>query len=97
MHRELCGFIFFGDSSLTIYEFRQFGQRSSALPLVPRAVYSHPVGRRKGEQYDISHIKKVAAVVQAYMEESGWKEGGREGGRESEGSREEKRLHTALS
>ena len=27
VHRELCGFFFLADSSLTVYEFRQFGQK----------------------------------------------------------------------
>ena len=27
VHRELCGFFFLSDSSLTIYEFRQFGRK----------------------------------------------------------------------
>lgn len=59
VHRELCGFMFLGDESMTIYEFRQFGQRLSALPLIPRAVYHHPVGRRCGEKYELRQIKKV--------------------------------------
>ncbi|XP_019851870.1 PREDICTED: calcyphosin-2-like [Amphimedon queenslandica] len=58
VHRELCGFFFLSDGSLTIYEFRQFGQRVSALPLIPRAVYQFPKGRREGEQYNITHIRK---------------------------------------
>ncbi len=60
LHRELCGFFFLADSSLTIYEFRRFGQKFSALPLIPRAVYKHPVGKRTGEIYEIRHIKKVS-------------------------------------
>lgn len=63
VHRELCGFIFLEDSSLTVYEFRQFGQRSSALPLVPRAVYCHPKGKRKGHKYEICHIHKVVLLA----------------------------------
>ena len=59
VHRELCGFMFLSDESMTIYEFRQFGQRLSALPLIPRAVYHHPVGRRNGEKYELHQIKKV--------------------------------------
>lgn len=27
VHRELCGFYFLADGSITIYEFRQFGKR----------------------------------------------------------------------
>ena len=59
VHRELCGFMFLSDESMTIYEFRQFGQRLSALPLIPRAVYHHPVGRRNGDKYELRQIKKV--------------------------------------
>lgn len=62
IHRELCGFLFLADGSLTIYEFRQFGQRISALPLIPRSVYKHPLGKRCGEIYEIRHIKKGATL-----------------------------------
>ena len=27
VHRELCGFFFLADGSLTVYEFRQFGKK----------------------------------------------------------------------
>ena len=27
IHRELCGFYFLADGSITIYEFRQFGKK----------------------------------------------------------------------
>ena len=90
VHRELCGFFFLSDSSLTIYEFRQFGQRYctictllvhyslllllslslflsslrvSALPLLPRGVYRFPKGKREGEQYNITHIRKVSSLL----------------------------------
>lgn len=31
VHRELCGFFILNDGTLTIYEFRQFGQRLIAF------------------------------------------------------------------
>ena len=27
VHRELCGFFFLSDGSITVYEFRQFGKK----------------------------------------------------------------------
>ncbi|CAI8044335.1 Calcyphosin-2 [Geodia barretti] len=58
MHRELCGFFFLSDGSITVYEFRRFGKKSSALPLVQRKVYCHQVGHRRGEPYQINFIRK---------------------------------------
>uniref|UniRef100_A0A8D0GPW2 Calcyphosine 2 n=1 Tax=Sphenodon punctatus TaxID=8508 RepID=A0A8D0GPW2_SPHPU len=53
--RELIGFFFTYDKSLTIYEYRQFGKnRTNALPFIPKGVYSHQGGQRKGKQYDLS-------------------------------------------
>uniref|UniRef100_W5NHE1 Calcyphosine 2 n=1 Tax=Lepisosteus oculatus TaxID=7918 RepID=W5NHE1_LEPOC len=52
--RELIGFFFAFDKSLTIYEYRHFGKnRSSALPLIQKGSYSHQHGRRKGVQFGI--------------------------------------------
>ncbi|XP_032893903.1 calcyphosin-2 isoform X2 [Amblyraja radiata] len=52
--RQLIGFFFAFDKSLTVYEYRQFGKnRTNALPLIQRGVYCHHYGRRKGRQYDI--------------------------------------------
>lgn len=45
--RELCGFYFIIDNTMTIYEFRQFGQRSSALPFIQRRPYRHIQGEMK--------------------------------------------------
>ncbi|KAJ7329836.1 hypothetical protein JRQ81_016010 [Phrynocephalus forsythii] len=50
--RELIGFFFIYDKSLTVYEYRQFGKnRTNALPFIQKGVYSHQCGQRKGRQY----------------------------------------------
>ena len=54
--RELCGFYFVGDSTMTIYEFRQFGQRSSALPFLQRRPYKHLFGELRDEQVLVGDI-----------------------------------------
>lgn len=52
--RELIGFFFGFDKSLTVYEYRHFGKnRSNALPFIQKGAYSHQHGRRKGMQYQI--------------------------------------------
>ncbi|XP_064417834.1 calcyphosin-2 isoform X2 [Latimeria chalumnae] len=52
--RELIGFFFAFDNSITIYEYRHFGKnRSNALPFIQKRIYSHQSGRRKGKQYVI--------------------------------------------
>ncbi|XP_068046350.1 calcyphosin-2 isoform X1 [Anomalospiza imberbis] len=53
--RELIGFFFACDKSLTVYEFRQFGKnRTNALPFIQKGVYQHQRGQRKGKSYDLS-------------------------------------------
>ncbi|KFP60188.1 Calcyphosin-2, partial [Cariama cristata] len=53
--RELIGFFFVCDGSLTVYEFRQFGKnRTNALPFIQKGVYQHQRGQRKGKAYDLS-------------------------------------------
>ncbi|KAM9246342.1 calcyphosin-2 [Leptosomus discolor] len=53
--RELIGFFFACDRSLTVYEFRQFGRnRTNALPFIQKGVYQHQRGQRKGKAYDLS-------------------------------------------
>ena len=54
--RELCGFYFVGDNTMTIYEFRQFGQRSSALPFLQRRPYKHMIGELRDEQVLVGDI-----------------------------------------
>ncbi|XP_005884194.1 PREDICTED: calcyphosin-2 isoform X2 [Myotis brandtii] len=52
--RELVGFFFIHDQSLTIYEYRQFGKnRTNVLPFIKKNTYSHQCGRRKGKQYQL--------------------------------------------
>ncbi|XP_072124240.1 calcyphosin-2 isoform X6 [Mobula birostris] len=52
--RELIGFFFAFDKSLTVYEYRQFGKnRTNALPFIQRGIYCHCYGRRKKRQYDV--------------------------------------------
>ncbi|XP_032710650.1 calcyphosin-2 isoform X4 [Lontra canadensis] len=52
--RELVGFFFAHDQSLTIYEYRQFGKnRTSVLPFIQKNIYNHQCGRRKGKQYQL--------------------------------------------
>mgnify|MGYP002804121021 FL=1 len=55
-HRELNGFYFPADDTLTVYEFRQFGSRSSALPFIQRGKYYHAKGRTKDEPYSYQDI-----------------------------------------
>ncbi|XP_053111724.1 calcyphosin-2 isoform X2 [Hemicordylus capensis] len=53
--RELIGFFFAYDKSLTLYEYRQFGKnRTNALPFIQKGVYSHQRGQRKGKQYTLN-------------------------------------------
>ncbi|XP_051651884.1 calcyphosin-2 isoform X4 [Manacus candei] len=55
--RELIGFFFACDRSLTVYEFRQFGRnRTSALPFIQKGVYRHQRGQRKGKAYDLGDL-----------------------------------------
>ncbi|XP_075351853.1 calcyphosin-2 isoform X1 [Mycteria americana] len=52
--RELIGFFFACDRSLTVYEFRQFGKnRTNALPFIQKGVYQHQRGQKKGKAYDL--------------------------------------------
>ncbi|KAL4660235.1 calcyphosin-2 isoform X1 [Arapaima gigas] len=52
--RELIGFFFTYDKTLTVYEYRHFGKnRANALPFLPKGCYIHQCGRRAGLQYDI--------------------------------------------
>ncbi|KAM6216426.1 calcyphosin-2 [Rhynchocyon petersi] len=52
--RELIGFFFAHDQSLTIYEYRQFGKnRTNVLPFIKKNIYRHQRGRRKGKQYQL--------------------------------------------
>ncbi|XP_062423898.1 calcyphosin-2 isoform X2 [Rhea pennata] len=53
--RELIGFFFVYDRSITVYEFRQFGKnRTNALPFIQKGIYQHQQGQKKGKAYDLS-------------------------------------------
>ncbi|KAF4010097.1 hypothetical protein G4228_001383 [Cervus hanglu yarkandensis] len=55
--RELVGFFFTHDQSLTIYEYRQFGKnRTNVLPFIQKNIYCHQCGRRKGKQYRLGDL-----------------------------------------
>ncbi|XP_064617965.1 calcyphosin-2-like isoform X3 [Liolophura sinensis] len=54
--RELTGFFFHVDGSLTIYEFKQFGKSAKALPFIPRGQYTFARGRRLQEPYTLTDI-----------------------------------------
>ncbi|XP_072002848.1 calcyphosin-2 isoform X2 [Engystomops pustulosus] len=52
--RELIGFFFAHDKSLTIYEYRQFGKnRTNALPFIQKGIYVHKSGKRRGKPYGV--------------------------------------------
>nr|XP_045008859.1 calcyphosin-2 isoform X2 [Jaculus jaculus] len=52
--RELIGFFFIRDKSLTVYEYRRFGKnRTNVLPFIQKNIYIHQCGRRKGQQYQL--------------------------------------------
>ncbi|XP_070611833.1 calcyphosin-2 isoform X2 [Erythrolamprus reginae] len=53
--RELIGFYFTCDKSLTIYEYRKFGKnRTNALPFILKGVYMHQRGQNKGKPYNLN-------------------------------------------
>ncbi|XP_065841487.1 calcyphosin-2-like [Oscarella lobularis] len=57
IHRQLCGFYFAQDSTLTIYEFRQLSSRASALPLIQRGSYQHGRGPKRGKPISVIDIR----------------------------------------
>ncbi|XP_008255030.2 calcyphosin-2 isoform X4 [Oryctolagus cuniculus] len=62
--RELIGFFFTHDQSLTIYEYRQFGKnRTNVLPFIQKSIYSHQCGRRKGKQYQVGDFYTGATLT----------------------------------
>ncbi|CAL1546121.1 unnamed protein product [Lymnaea stagnalis] len=54
--RELTGFFFDFDKTLTVYEFRQFGKSAKAMPFIYRGQYRHKSGPKSGLPYSISDI-----------------------------------------
>nr|XP_012606482.1 calcyphosin-2 isoform X4 [Microcebus murinus] len=62
--RELIGFFFTHDQSLTVYEYRQFGKnRTSVLPFIHKNIYHHQCGRRKGKQYQLGDFYVGATLT----------------------------------
>ncbi|XP_046845226.1 calcyphosin-2-like [Xenia sp. Carnegie-2017] len=55
-HRELNGFYFPSDGTLTVYEFRQFGSRYSAIPFIQHGKYHHVKGKTKDQLYTYQDI-----------------------------------------
>ncbi|XP_018428183.1 PREDICTED: calcyphosin-2 [Nanorana parkeri] len=62
--RELIGFFFAHDKSITIYEYHQFGRnRTQALPFIQKGIYSHKCGRRKGKPYELDDFYSGANLT----------------------------------
>ncbi|KAL6032792.1 hypothetical protein STEG23_013021 [Scotinomys teguina] len=62
--RELIGFFFAHDQSLTVYEYRKFGKnRTNVLPFIKKGVYSHQCGRRRGKQYQLGDFYTGATLT----------------------------------
>ncbi|XP_048404810.2 calcyphosin-2 isoform X2 [Stegostoma tigrinum] len=62
--RELIGFFFAFDKSVTVYEHRHFGKnRTKALPFIQRGIYCHQHGRRKRRQYDVGDFNVGANLT----------------------------------
>ncbi|KAL2309677.1 hypothetical protein Nmel_005894 [Mimus melanotis] len=57
--RELTGFSFACDKSLTVYEFQQFG-KNRHMPCLShqKGVYQHQRGLKKGKAYDLKSVKQ---------------------------------------
>lgn len=54
--RELTGFFFVNDNTMTIYEYKQFGKSGKALPFIAKGTYCHPCGRRRGKPVTLADI-----------------------------------------
>ncbi|XP_072257483.1 calcyphosin-2 isoform X2 [Pyxicephalus adspersus] len=62
--RELIGFFFDHDKSVTIYEYHQFGKnRTNALPFIQKGVYYHKYGCRKGKPYELDDFYSGANLT----------------------------------
>lgn len=56
--RDLFGFFFLQDHTVTVYEFRTFGKNNfKALPFITRGEYQHQNGRRKGKNITSNDIQ----------------------------------------
>ncbi|KAK0052843.1 calcyphosin-2 [Biomphalaria pfeifferi] len=60
--RELTGFYFAFDKTLTVYEFRQFGKSAKAMPFIYCGQYIHSSGPKSGLPYSISDIYSGATL-----------------------------------
>ncbi|XP_005098660.3 calcyphosin-2 [Aplysia californica] len=54
--KELTGFYFACDKTLTVYEFRQFGKSAKAMPFIYRGQYCHKSGPKQGRPFGLSDI-----------------------------------------
>ncbi|KAK6191534.1 hypothetical protein SNE40_003198 [Patella caerulea] len=54
--RELTGFFFSVDNTLTIYEFKQFGKSAKAMPFINRGMYHYLKGPLKDEPITLTDI-----------------------------------------
>ncbi|XP_075065646.1 calcyphosin-2 [Mixophyes fleayi] len=62
--RELIGFFFAHDKSVTIYEYRQFGKnRTNALPFIQKGIYSHESGWKRGNSYELEDFYSGANLT----------------------------------
>ncbi|KAM9311693.1 calcyphosin-2 [Gastrophryne carolinensis] len=62
--RELIGFFFSHDKSVTIYEYHQFGKnRTNALPFIQKGIYDHKCGRKKGKHYELEDFYSGANLT----------------------------------
>ncbi|XP_063783509.1 calcyphosin-2 isoform X2 [Pseudophryne corroboree] len=62
--RELIGFFFAYDKSVTIYEYRQFGKnRTNALPFIQKGIYCHKAGWKRGKSYELEDFYSGANLT----------------------------------
>lgn len=61
--RELIGFFFYVDNTLTIYEFRQFGKSSKALPFIKKGHYCPPEKNTPSQHYTLCNIYPGSNLV----------------------------------
>lgn len=61
--RELIGFFFYVDKTITIYEFRQFGKSSKALPFIKKGQYSSPDAADSSQHYTLCDIYPGSNLV----------------------------------
>lgn len=54
--KELTGFYFGYDKTITVYEFRKFGKSAKAMPFIYRGQYCHSSGPKEGLPYSLSDI-----------------------------------------